>query len=310
MERLAAYDVYDVPLLDIWVDPEFNCRSTFTPQSVKSLADSITKVGRLEIPVILQRREDSRDHFQEPYRLVAGFRRYAAVKTFLRWNSILATIREGMDDRAAELLNLTENLERQDLNPLEEARALARRFPKGESLRVIAKEMGRDTRWVHQRLRLMELPEEIRDKVAAGLLKLLDVEMLVKLPSEEQIQAANELIAARGRNKRKLIVNPRFRRKFRERRGKEEINARISELMEAGLDGLATRFGAWIAGYISDDEFDSDITLAKAKRTGQFRQFRRRVYRGPMSMGYLATMKPTDNTLPSVVDAVAQLAEC
>ena len=111
----------------------------------------------------------------------------------------------------------------------------------------------------------MELPEELRDKVAAGLLKLLDVEMLVTLPPEEQIRAADELIAARGKNKRKLIVNPRFRRKFRARRGKEEINARISELMEAGLDGLTTRFGAWIAGYISDDEFDQDIAAAKAK---------------------------------------------
>ena len=266
MDRLPAYDVYDVPLSDIWVDPDFNCRSEFTPQSVKSLADSIAKVGRLEIPVILQRREDSGVHFQEPYRLVAGFRRHAAVKTFLRWNSILATIREGMDDRAAELLNLTENLERQDLNPLEEARALARRFPNGGSLRVIAKEIGRDCRWVHQRLRLMQLPEELRDKVAAGLLKLLDVEMLVTLPPEEQVQAADELIAARGKNKRKLIVNPRFRRKFRARRGKEEINARIAELMEAGLDGLTTRFGAWIAGYITDDEFDLDIAAAKAQK--------------------------------------------
>ena len=221
MDRLPAYDVYDVPLSDIWVDPDFNCRSAFTPQSVKSLADSIAKVGRLEIPVILQRREDSAVHFQEPYRLVAGFRRHAAVKTFLRWNSILATIRKGMDDRAAELLNLTENLERQDLNPLEEARALTRRFPNVGSLRVIAKEIGRDCRWVHQRLRLMQLPDELRDKVAAGLLKLLDVEMLVTLPPEEQTRAADELIAARVKNKRKLVVNPRFRRMFRARRVKE-----------------------------------------------------------------------------------------
>ncbi len=109
----------------------------------------------------------------------------------------------------------------------------------------------------------MELPEELRDKVAARLLTLLDVDALVKLPLEERVHAADEIIAARGKNKRKLVVNPRYRRKFRYRRGKEEINARIGQLMEAGLDGLVTRFGAWCAGYISDEELDRDIEAAK-----------------------------------------------
>lgn len=263
MERLSHYDAYDVPLADIWVDPDFNCRNAFTFQSVKGLADNIAKVGRLEIPVILQRREDSQAGFSEPFRLVAGFRRVAAVQTFLKWASIPANIRPELDDRAAEILNLTENLEREDLNPLEQAQAIARRFPTGTSLRVIAQEMNRDTRWVHQRLRIMELPEELREKVAARMLTLLDVDALVKLPPDEQVQAANEIIAARGKHKRKIIVNPRYRRTFRYRRGKEEINTRIGQLLEAGLGGLATRMGAWCAGYISDDEFDQDIELAK-----------------------------------------------
>ncbi len=262
MERLPRYDVFDVPLADIWVDPDFNCRNAFTFQSVAGLADNIARSG-LEIPVILQRREDSRTGFMQPYRLVAGFRRLAAVKTFLKWLCIPANIRYGLDDRAAEILNLTENLERQDLNPLEQAQAIARRFPPGTSLRAIAQEMSRDTRWVHQRLRIMELSEELREKVAARMLTLLDVDALVKLPPEEQVVAAREIIAARGKNKRKLIVNPRYRRKFRFRRGKEEINARIAQLLEAGLGGLATRTAAWCAGYISDDEFDQDISDAK-----------------------------------------------
>ena len=262
MERLERYDVYDVPLVDIWVDPDFNCRNVFSPQSVKNLADNIAQVG-LEIPVFVQRREDSQTEFAEPFRLVAGFRRFAAIKTFLRWTHIPANVRQGLDDRAAEILNLTENLEREDLNPLEQAQAIARRFEPGTSLRAISKEMKRDTRWVHQRLRLMELPEEIQEKVAARMLTLLDVETLVKLPPDEQIQAAKELVAARGKNKRKLTVNPKFRRAFRQRRGKGEINDRIAQLLEAGLGGLVTRFGAWCAGYISDDELDFDIEMAK-----------------------------------------------
>ena len=105
----------------------------------------------------------------------------------------------------------------------------------------------------------MLLPEELRNKVAAKILTLLDVDVLVNLPADEQINAANEIIAARGKRKRKLNVNPKFRRKFRYRRCTEEINGRIGEMMQAGLSGLATRAMSWCAGYISDDDFDLDI---------------------------------------------------
>ncbi len=264
LTRLDKYDVYDVPFSDIFIDQSFNCRNAFTYQSVKGLADNIARTG-LEIPVILQRREDSEIDFKESYRLVAGFRRVAAVKTFLDWTCIPANIRTNLSDRAAEILNLTENLERTDLNPLEEAQAIARRFPADASLRMIAQEMHKDAHWVHQRRRIMELPEELRDKVAAKMLTLLDVDVLVKLPPDEQIHAANEIIAARGRRKRKLNVDPRYRRKFKYRRRKEQINERIAELMEAGLSGLATRAMSWCAGYISDDDFDQDISLAKSQ---------------------------------------------
>jgi ParB/RepB/Spo0J family partition protein len=218
------------------------------------------------MPVILQRQEDSEVGYSEPYRLVAGFRRLAAVKSFLKWTHIPANIREGLTDRAAEILNLTENLEREDLNPLEQAQALVRRFPEGTSLRTIGKAMSRDAHWVHQRLRIMQLPEELRDKVAAKMLTLLDVDVLVKLPPDEQIGAADEIIAARGRRKRKLNVNPKFRRKFKYKRGKEDINRRIGQLMEAGLDGLATRSLTWCAGYINDDEYDLDIEKEIGRR--------------------------------------------
>ena len=267
LKRVQECDAFWVPIRLIYADPEFNCRNAFTLQSVKSLADNIAARG-LDFPVVLQRAEDTKTPIPAGYswRLIVGFRRLVAVTTFLKWEEIKASIRVGITDQEAEILNIAENLERKDLNPLEEAQALVRRFKPGTPLREIAKAMNRDTRWVHQRLRLMELPEEIREKVAAGLLTLLDVDVLVQLPSDEQGQATQELLVARGNRKRKLIVNPKFRRKFRYRRGKEEINARIAQLMEAGLSGLATRFGAWCAGYISDDDLDRDIEAEKQER--------------------------------------------
>jgi ParB family chromosome partitioning protein len=270
MKRLPEYDVYEVPLEDIWVDKDFNCRDAFAPESIKSLADSIRAQG-LKFPVVLQQQEDSQMSFPCRYRLIAGFRRYEATALFLREENIRANIRIGLNDRDAEILNLTENLERKDLNPLEEARAIARLFPDGASLRTISAEMKRDTRWVHQRLRILRLPEELQKKVAAKLLTLLDVELLVALPLEEQVPAAKEIIAERAKGGKKANWKPHLKRSFRYRRTKQEVNDKIALLLKNGLGGLATRFGAWFAGYISDDDFDQDINRAIREKSSIFR---------------------------------------
>ena len=65
------------------------------------------------------------------YRLVAGHRRFKAVETFLKWPCIPSMIRPGLSDHEARMLNFVENLERKDLNILEEARALGRLYPEG-----------------------------------------------------------------------------------------------------------------------------------------------------------------------------------
>ena len=92
-----------------------------------------------------------------------------------------AMIRAGLSDHEARMLNFVENLERKDLNILEEARALARLYPEGVSLRVAAKELKRPTRWVHDRQRLLTLPEEVQQLAAAGLLGHVNVKVLARL---------------------------------------------------------------------------------------------------------------------------------
>ena len=80
------------------------------------------------------------------YRWLAGHRRFKAVETFLKWPCIPSMIRPGLSDHEARMLNFIENLERKDLNVLQEARALGRLYPEGISLRVAAKEIKRPTR--------------------------------------------------------------------------------------------------------------------------------------------------------------------
>ena len=188
MKRIEQYDVFSLPVSQIYYDADFNCRGQFTLQSVEDLAKSIKGIG-LQFPVVVQPVEEIKgfEHEDFRWRLIAGHRRFRAVTTFLKWTEIPATVWNGLSERQARLFNFTENLERQDLNVLEEARVLGRLFPKGAPIREAARELKRDTRWVHARFRLLKLPEPVQVKVAAGTLSLVDVEVLRTYPNTEHL---------------------------------------------------------------------------------------------------------------------------
>ena len=152
------------------------------------------------------------------------------------------------------MLNFVENLERKDLNPLEEARALARLYPEGVSLRVAAAEFKRPTGWVHDRQRLLTLPEEVQQFAAAGLLAMCNVKVLAALPPEEQITAARKIVHVKqehGKTASMRHLDPSCRRKFGYRKSKAEINRMVAKMLGRGITGLAPRMGAWCAGYIT-----------------------------------------------------------
>lgn len=284
MQRLEEYDVMPVACDRIYYDGSFNCRGEFTMQSCEALAESITQVGRLLCPVWLQ---PAVDVVGIPagydWRLIAGHRRYRAATVFLKWPIIPATIFRGLSERQARLLNFTENLERKDLNPLEEAMTIRSLYPnvtvEGDtafdrprnSARVtveqVAEELKRDKKWVNYRIRLLLVPEEVQQLVAARRVTLLDLEVVCsKETPADQIKAAQAIAASkRGRGNKSVFVGEKLTRSFRRRRNKNEINEKIAMMLNLELGekhALALRMGAWCAGSISDDDFDADISAA------------------------------------------------
>jgi len=256
VKRLEAYDVFSLPASSIYYDAEFNCRGQFTLQSVKDLADSITAHG-LQFPLVVQRWDGP----GFAYRLVAGHRRFKAVTLLLKWTEIPAMIREGLTEHEARLLNVTENLERKDLNLWEEARALRHLYPNGVTLRQAAQELKRPTHWVHVRLRLLRMPESVQQKAAAGLLSAANLDTLAGIDSpEDQVIAAGKIVEARQRGKGKFLPGlDRACKRPRGVRSREEINRMVERMLEAGVGGLAPRVGAWCAGHLSDAELLADI---------------------------------------------------
>ena len=280
VERLIQYDAFALPLRDIYYDAEFNCRGWFPPQSVSDLAENIRLRGGgielrgLDYPVAVQPIADMAG--QKPagfsYRLIAGHRRFKAIEVFLKWTRIPAMIRAGLSDHEARMLNFVENLERKDLNILEEARGLQHLYPSGVTVRSAAAELKRPTAWVHDRLRLLTLPEEVQQLAATGLLGAVNIKVLIALATpEEQIAAAHKIVASKrehGKTASLHHLDPKYRRKFGYRKSKAAINQMVHKMLGCGITGLGPRMGAWCAGYLSDAEIEEDIEEAALTLAG------------------------------------------
>lgn len=143
----------------------FQPRRTFNPDDLAELASSIEVNGLLQ-PILVRRSVSGRT-----YDLVAGERRLRAVKQ-LGWAEIPALVRE-VDDRTLLVLALVENLQRQELGPLEEAdgyQTLRETF--GYTQREIADAVGKSRSAVANMLRLRKLPPSVRRMLVEGNLTM------------------------------------------------------------------------------------------------------------------------------------------
>jgi ParB/RepB/Spo0J family partition protein len=134
-------------------------RQTFDADALQDLAASIREHGILQ-PVLVRPRADG--HFQ----LIAGERRWRAAR--IAGLREIPAIVEQFDDEAALEIAIIENLQREDISPLEEAEMFERMTTlHGYSLRKLAQKLGKDKGYIENRLRLADAPPEVRDLVSA-----------------------------------------------------------------------------------------------------------------------------------------------
>lgn len=159
-------------------------RRTFPDQELDELAASIRENGLLQ-PLVVRPAPGSADRFE----LVVGERRFRAVCR-LGWEDVPVLVREASDETLL-VLALVENLQREALNPLEEAegyRSLVDRF--GMSQADIARAMGKDRSTVANFLRLLNLPPSVRKLVETGELSMGHARALL---SVDDVARAGEL---------------------------------------------------------------------------------------------------------------------
>lgn len=252
------YEVYQIPIFQIWIDDEFNCRQSISQESVESTAASIQQDGLL-FPVDVQPIEEVENAPPSyRYRLVCGFRRLTACK-LLGWESIPARIREGLTERQASLLNLTENLERKDLNTLEEAIAIDKLFPPYRTLRSISKELNKSEKWVQVRRHLLLLSDWIQKAAASGRLTDRDLQTIQHAVDPDE-KAKEILRAAKEGRKSKVLYNGRHVRK------KSEVKELIVQLLDEGFDPQLLRLLGWTIGEVDQKGLEEALTWLRNRK--------------------------------------------
>ena len=171
-------------------------RREFEPNALNELAESIKSYGILQ-PLIVRSIEDGR------YELIAGERRLRASK-IVGLENVPVIIRDYTDAQMSEI-SIIENVQRENLNVIEEAQAYDRLIKEfGHTQEVVAAKIGRSRSHISNILRLLKLSPTVRALIAKGLLTLGQARPLLAIENEViQVQAA-EMILSEGLSVRKV----------------------------------------------------------------------------------------------------------
>ena len=162
-------------------------RLDFDADALQELADSISAQGVLQ-PVLVRPLDDS-----GRFEIIAGERRWRAAQ-LAGLHEIPAVVRE-LDDRAAMCIGLIENIQREDLNPLEHARGLARLAEEFDMTHEsIAESVGRSRSAITNMLRLLELSDEVKHLIQTRQLEMGHARALLTLSEQQQRWAAQQII--------------------------------------------------------------------------------------------------------------------
>ena len=181
--------IQNIPLTKISTSP-LNPRKTFDQAGIEELAENIKRQGLLQ-PITVRPIEYSDEltdgevvSIPVKYEIVCGERRYRAV-TLTGSETIPCIVREMTDDEAFDAM-ITENLQRKDVDPVEEAFAFSQLYARGKNIEDIAARFGKSVKFIRERIKLDELLPEMKEWVSKGLMHIGAAINIAKLTEEDQ----------------------------------------------------------------------------------------------------------------------------
>ncbi|MBQ3234950.1 MAG: ParB/RepB/Spo0J family partition protein [Clostridia bacterium] len=233
--------VLEVDLSDIYPNPS-QPRKVFDPKALDELASSI-KVNGVIMPVVLNKDENGK------YMIIAGERRFRASKIAGK-TSIPAIIKD-YDDRKIQEISLIENLQREDLNPIESATAMKQLMDDyGLTQEELSERIGKSRSAIANTLRLLSLDGQVIKMVSDGKLSQGHARALVTLPIDAQVKIAKKCVddgmSVRDieREVKDYFNPPEEKKRLREIKRKQDQSAELKDLIARMQQVLGTKVQA------------------------------------------------------------------
>ncbi|WP_340120902.1 ParB/RepB/Spo0J family partition protein [Methylobacter svalbardensis] len=242
---------------------KYQPRKDMNPEKLQELADSIKAQGVIQ-PVVV------RKIGLEKYEIVAGERRWRAAQ-LAGLQQVPVVIKE-IDDRAAMAIALIENIQREDLNPLEEAEALKRLLEEfAMTHQQVADAVGKSRATVTNLLRLMDLHPEVKKLLISRQLEMGHARALLSLDGPKQVAAANKIVkeGLTVRAAERLVKDSQSEPKITKAREIDKDTLRLQEDLTAKLgakvliDHKENGTGKLVIAYSSLEELDGILGQIK-----------------------------------------------
>ena len=235
-------------------------RKTFSEEKIDELSKSIKEHGIIQ-PIVVRKKGES-------YEIVAGERRWRAARK-AELTQVPCLIRE-LTDEQNMLIAIIENMQREDLNPVEEAEGLNQMITTfGMTQEQVSKSVGKSRPYIANSLRLLKLPEYIKNEMAEGRLSAAHGRTLITVESEDvrkalcdkiireglSVRETERLVSAQGKGKKKRpaakVKNPDVARV------ESELKDALGTIVQNGKKGKIE------IEYFSREELDRLIELLK-----------------------------------------------
>ncbi len=239
VESTPEKDVMQVNLDEIRSNP-YQPRKTFNEDSLNELADSIKEYGIVQ-PVILKKSIKG-------YELIAGERRCKAAK-IAGLKQVPAIIKDFTDEEMMEIA-LLENIQREDLNPIDEAKSIDSILKlRGMTQEEFAKKFGKSRSYITNLLGILRLPDSVKKLVENGSLSMSHARVLSKIEDEEKILVLAERIIKENLNVREV----------------EKLASSKAKVKELKPDKLASVAKYNMFQNIMSDKLNENVKITKNK---------------------------------------------
>lgn len=230
---LKKKDLIEIEVEKIKPNP-YQPRESFDEKRLSGLAESIKEKGMIQ-PVVVRKKQDG-------FEIVAGERRLRAAKS-IGLKLIPAIIMEGLSKQSMLELTLVENVQREDLNPIEEAKGYKRLLEEcGLTQKELSKRVGKDRSSIANTLRLLNLPEEVQNLILSDIISEGHARAILALSTpKEQINLAKKIkeLSLSVRETEELVY--RKKKKISPKNKRPKLSSELKDLEERLIKFFGTR---------------------------------------------------------------------